>query len=413
MRVMRVRSVKLEKLMISVLSERQPLRAKDLFREISSRLKKEEKVSEPTFYRYLEDLSKRGLIERTEKGWRLNEKGLLKQERINYLNEFLRECKIVDSGYADIYGNFEDYYLETKLSQIAFDIAREAVCRFYLQATIVFMRSHFDVDREVGLFEFFTKFTRSIGLAVWMGYRLSVEKVEANNLWELVNKVMKNEVAFERLSTFFYYGLRKIFTKDTEALTFMKILCHANFPGNLVMLLVSQDMEKVKQIYSSINEYPSEDEIEEVSRILESFLEWLKRLEATIVIPISPKFFNSISGRVAVNEFEKWLTALRDGLLDHRSWIFNQGKQKLETLIVQLKRLEPKELKTIPIESLEEAHPKIGEILEEPLDLQEPWTLGDLFVHHPRGRDIRFYQEILEEISRRENIRGVNASKQY
>jgi len=72
---------------------------------------------------------------------------------------------------------------------------------------------------------------------------------------------------------------------------------------------------------------------------LKPFISYLMDLKAVGVIAIPPEFFNSILGREAVSEFEKWLKALREGRLDHRSWIFDKGKQLLEALIRHLEWL--------------------------------------------------------------------------
>ena len=101
-----------------------------------------------------------------------------------------------------------------------------------------------------------------------------------------------------------------------------------------------------------------------------------------------------------MNEFETWLADLRGGRLDHRLWIFTKGKQLLETLITRLERLDPETLGA-PVDFLEERYPGIGELLDYQIDIDEIWSLRDLFGYYPRGRDITFYRELLGEIESR------------
>jgi hypothetical protein len=403
MRRERRKTAQRKQAILDIILEKQPIKTMDLFRETCNKLGRDDHLSQSTFFHYLNELEEAGIIEKTALGWRVNRRGLLHLQRVNYLNNLLGGQRLIYSELADVFCAFEDQWLEAGLSQISSDIAEEVICQFFIQATFSFLRTRLELDEELkpDLFRFFESFVRSVGQVVWVGYCASAEDVGARNLWELVDKVMKNEVLLERLSTFMYYGLRKTFAGDAEALAFIKALWRVGFFGKLIISLVIQDVERVKKIYSNIDEFPQEDELEKISAILRQYLEWLRGLEATIVIPISAKFLTSIPGRIALNEFEAWLRALKEGRLDHRSWIFTRGKQLLEKLITQLKRLEAQELKAAPLEFLGRAHPELYEVLIERVDPQENWVLEDLFECHPRGRDIAFYQELLGEIERR------------
>jgi len=193
MTVMRVKSARLEELMIKTLAEGQPLRAKEFYRKLCSKLRKGESVSEPTFYRYLVDLERRGVFERTPKGWRLNERGLLRLQRINCLNELLRQQKLIASEYADVFGNFDNYYLETKFSEILQDAAEEVIRRFYLEATIAYLMTRRDMEEAANIFEFFDNFLGELGLAIWLGCELVEGLVEGNgNLWQLISDLTED-----------------------------------------------------------------------------------------------------------------------------------------------------------------------------------------------------------------------------
>jgi len=405
MRRERRKTVERKQVILEIISQKQPIKTMDLFREVCARLGQADKLSQSTFFYYLNELEQAGVVEKTALGWRINRHGLLHLQRVNYLNNLLGGQRLIYSELADVFCAFEDQWLETGLSQISSNVAEEVICQFFIQATLNFLRTHFEFDEELkpDLFRFFESFVRSVGQVVWVGYHASAEIVGARNLWGLVNKVMDGEVPLDRLSTFMYYGLipfglGKTFAWDAETLAFIRVLWRVGFFGKLVISLVNQDVERVKKIYSSIDKFPREDELEKISTILRQYFEWLRGLEATIVIPISAKFLTSIPGRVTLNKFEAWLRALREGRLDHRLRFFMKGAQLLEKLIAQLKRLEPQELKATPLEVLEQTHPELWQTLMEPIDPQEDWILEDLFEYHPRGREIRFYEELLEEI---------------
>ncbi|MCC6019286.1 MAG: hypothetical protein LM601_09665 [Candidatus Verstraetearchaeota archaeon] len=81
--------------------------------------------------------------------------------------------------------------------------------------------------------------------------------------------------------------------------------------------------------------------------------------------------------------FEKWLKALKNGFLDHRNYLFSS-------------EVERRLLKARDYVAKGKAP------LNEKIDYAEPWTLRDLYEHHPRGRDPAFYEEILEAIKDRQ-----------
>jgi len=398
-----------KQVILDIISEKQPIKTMDLFKEACAKLGENDKLSQSTFFYYLDELERTGVIEKTALGWQLNRRGLLRRDRMSYLSELVKDQKLIDSAYADIFGNFDDSFLEGRVKEIFDDLIQEAIQRFYLQAGFCFqiMRSGLDQElSKLSSFQLLQDFARSVGYAVWMGYCLSLERarVGVTNLWELVMKLVKDEKGVKKLSTFAYYGLRRIFHQDSEVLAFAKVLWRVGFWGDFVVLFAG--LHWVTEVFSHINDYPSEREMAKISKLLRLFIEWLRGHKLTIIIPISAESLISAEGKHAVAEFEAWFTALREGRLDHRSWIFTEGAELLQKLIMQLKRLDPQELKAAPLEVLEQMHPELWETLIEPIDPQENWVLEDLFEHHPRGRDIAFYRELLAEIEKRLEATG-------
>jgi len=395
----------IDQLILQIFQEKGPeLSPKELYRELCRRLGPENRVSRVTLYRHMWGLETRKLVEKTRKGWRLNERALFRKKRLNEINELLEKTALFNCDFADVYVSPNvSYYTAAKLSQISAEEAAEIIKALYLGETIEFIRGHI-VNLQDGFLVFFEeKVLRNIGLVVWSGFRLSAEPVGAANLWELIILFRKGELGEDALTRYFYYGLKKLFRHDAKILTFLKFLRDVGFFGALLMLLIGQDRDaliRAKLIFSKIPSDDDEKEDEVDEDFFRSLLEWLMEREAVVIIPISPKFYASISEAEKMNEFEKWLATLREGRLDHRLWIFSKGKQLLETLITRLERLDPETLGA-PVDFLEERYPGIGELLDNQVDIDEIWTLRDLMAYYPRGRDIAFYQELLGEIERR------------
>jgi len=410
MRRERRKTAERKQVILEIISQKQPIKTMDLFREVCARLGQADRLSQSTFFYYLDELERTGIIEKTALGWQLNRRGLLRRDRLNYLSELVKDQKLIDSGYADIFGNLGNPFLEAIISREFFsDLIQEAICRFYLQVGFCFEATHAEADQLGEIFELDKKeklttlqltqaFVRSIGYAIWIGYLLSIERArfEVNSLRELLERFAKNEEGVKKLSTFFCYGLQQIFHQDPEVLAFAKVLRRIGFWREFIKSILSLDW--VEQVYSHIKNYPSKRGMTKISKLLRLFIEWLMKNELTIIIPISAESLISTEVRCILFEFDGWFTALKEGWLDHRSWIFREGVELLEKLIMQLKRLDPQELKATPLEVLKRVHPELWETLMEPIDPQEGWILEDLFEYHPRGREIRFYEELLEEI---------------
>jgi hypothetical protein len=291
--------------------------------------------------------------------------------------------------------------MAVELFQFSTGKAKEIIKTFYLAEAIEFVGERIVNADEFVFFE--KKLLRNIGLVVWSGFQLSAEPVEVANLWELIMLVRKGELGEDALTRYFYYGLKRLFRHDAEILPLLNFLRDVGFFGTFLMMLIGQDrgtLIRAKLIFSKIpgDEDEKEDEVDE--EFFRSLLRWLMEREAVVIIPISPKFYASISEAEKMNEFETWLATLREGRLDHRLWVFTKGKQLLETLIARLERLDPEALGA-PIEFLEARYPVLAELLDNQVDIDERWTLRDLMAYYPRGRDIAFYRELLAEIEKR------------
>ena len=80
--------------------------------------------------------------------------------------------------------------------------------------------------------------------------------------------------------------------------------------------------------------------------------------------------------------FEKWFEALRDGSLDHREYLFSEEN---------IKRLK------LMIEDIRAGAVKKN-VLKAKIDKWEPWSLEDIYLNHPRGKDPQLYSEIKAEL---------------
>jgi len=91
-----------------------------------------------------------------------------------------------------------------------------------------------------------------------------------------------------------------------------------------------------------------------------------------------------LSSKSTVLEIEDWLNALKNGWLDHRLWLFRENTiKRVESVYRAVKR------GNIP--------PKVS------IDPPSSWTIRDIYLYHPRGRDPDFWVEILKELRKRRN----------
>lgn len=148
-------------------------------------------------------------------------------------------------------------------------------------------------------------------------------------------------------------------------------------------------------IFSVISEYNIDQALEGVSgdskEVLNSIDKYKKHLFSLMDLPFRSKMFIfyvwgypeifEVSNKDFLPSFDEWLSALKEGNLDHRSWIFDE--KSVSTLINTYKDVKKGKV------------PKNGII-----DI-EPWTVSDLYDFHPRGKDVNFWKELLLEINSR------------
>jgi len=127
-----------------------------------------------------------------------------------------------------------------------------------------------------------------------------------------------------------------------------------------------------------------EEEIPKI-RAISRYLDYIKQLpfQSKVVITYLwgyPEIFLA-SDKSFLPWFEDWFQALKQGNLDHRVWIFeNIEKVRRAYRAVKMGR-EPS-----------------PDLLDLDVGL---WTLRDLYLYHPRGRDLDFWEELLNELNAR------------
>jgi hypothetical protein len=100
-----------------------------------------------------------------------------------------------------------------------------------------------------------------------------------------------------------------------------------------------------------------------------------------------PEIFD-VSNRDFLPLFADWITALKEGNLDHRSWIFEE-----KTVLQVINAYKAVKKGTKPENGI--------------IDL-EPWTINDLYSFHPQGKDPEFWRQMLADINLRLRKMGQN-----
>lgn len=147
---------------------------------------------------------------------------------------------------------------------------------------------------------------------------------------------------------------------------------------------VDMMMDRVGYVDAQSMFDPPPINIDEAKRIfdeyMESSLEFLKQVinRSKIIIIYAwgyPEIFELQSKMILV-DFQNWLSALRSGDLDHRGYfVFTEENLKLvASAWRKVRKGRPPQNKG--------------------LDLQERWTLLDIYLHHPRGKDPEFWEEL-------------------
>ncbi len=148
-------------------------------------------------------------------------------------------------------------------------------------------------------------------------------------------------------------------------------------------------------ISSIISEFNSQEDLESIDgdlgQTLDNIKKYKKHLFSFMDLPFRSKMFVfyvwgypeafEVSDKDFLSLFDGWLSALKEGNLDHRSWIFSE--KSITTLINSFKEVKKGKI------------PADGKI-----DI-EPWTIRDLYYFHPRGKDVDFWRELLVELNSR------------
>jgi hypothetical protein len=148
-------------------------------------------------------------------------------------------------------------------------------------------------------------------------------------------------------------------------------------------------------IFSIISQFSTQEELEgvngDLNQTLNKIKEHEKHLFSFMDLPFRSKMFMvyvwgypevfEVSDRDFLPMFEQWFSALKEGHLDHRSWIFD--KKSVSTIIQSFNEV------------------KKGRIPPDGIIDIEPWTIRSLYFFHPRGKDESFWKELLIEINAR------------
>jgi len=118
---------------------------------------------------------------------------------------------------------------------------------------------------------------------------------------------------------------------------------------------------------------------------LKGYAQYLKNLEelplkSKVIITYMWGFSEvfSMSDKSFLPLFEEWLTALNEGRIDHHSWIFeNIGEVERACRAVKMGKA-PRDVIIDPSSGM--------------------WTLRDIYLYHPRGKDYDFWVEILSAL---------------
>jgi hypothetical protein len=155
-------------------------------------------------------------------------------------------------------------------------------------------------------------------------------------------------------------------------------------------------------ISSIISEFNSQEDLESIKgdlgQTLDNIKKYKKHLFPFIDLPFRSRMFVfyvwgypevfEVSDKDFLPFFDEWLSALKKGYLDHRSWIFSG--ESITALINSFKEV------------------KKGRIPADGIIDIEPWTIRDLYYFHPRGKDVSFWRELLVELNSRLQLKQKN-----
>jgi len=125
------------------------------------------------------------------------------------------------------------------------------------------------------------------------------------------------------------------------------------------------------------------DQVRRFSPQLKALFDRIKSLKLMGIISFDEKSYDK--KLLLVWRFEKWFEALKEGSLDHRKYLFSEENIKKLRLMIE-------DVRTGAIKK---------DILNAKIDKWEPWSLKDIYLNHPRGKDPQLYSEIKAELEKR------------
>lgn len=163
--------------------------------------------------------------------------------------------------------------------------------------------------------------------------------------------------------------------------------------GEVAPYVAFEQLEDVKGNNQEIIDFLSRDENQ---KMLSKFLEEMNKTKFALLVSVGFDQFDKLLWVYLLEDFENWNSSLREGKLDNREWIFDEGANNLWKFIRYLKKKEKH-----PFRGGDLMTRRLPQSAPLQVDKGESWDLMFLYDHHPRGRSIAFYEEIRELIDER------------
>ncbi|MEM2689933.1 MAG: hypothetical protein QXI27_04735 [Nitrososphaerota archaeon] len=326
----------------------------------------------------LKELVRRGIVKKGDDGrWRLIWSGYINFVIGEKVKEFFEKSPRSVMEYAMIFissinSNEESYYLEHKLSSLFLESAENFLMNAYTRysAWLVDLMSEDERRR-------FMEAIRGVALVGCSKLGLSIAK-EMERF-----KNANDKDAYFRLSDCVLVGLQSLKKDLRISPLFLATLWDLGILGLLAK-------EVLEELGLDVDHKEAERRALESIDLVEDFLSKLENLELLGMIYLTPEFYREKVGLIW--RFERWLKNLREGHLDHREYLLDSAGLALKFADAVKSGIINRRLMKLK------------------LDGHELWTLGDLYWHHPRGRDPSFYKEIYVELEKmRKRIAKRNA----
>jgi len=161
-----------------------------------------------------------------------------------------------------------------------------------------------------------------------------------------------------------------------------KFFKHHSEVWNAFIRYLMSDTNKFSEVHGSL-----EDNLAKLNIYGKDFIRYLEELprKSQILITYVWGFddISKISEETFLPDFESWFSALKQGNLDDHTWLFEE-QTKLE-LIKAIRRVKRRR-NPDPIK----------------IDFVN-WTLKDLYEYHPRGKELKFWEDLLNELEKRKH----------